>query len=325
MLKYLYKETGEIKKNLIRIEVAKKVLDLLPLFPHVEKNLRRQSLLRSSLFSARIEGNMLELSEVETYNSHSKNREKKEISNIASALDWTYSNTPRHITIDEILKLHALALSGISQDAGKFRNKPSAIFNQAGVAVHITSLPSQVPKLTDELILYINENKDHPVITASIAHFAFEKIHPFLDGNGRVGRLLTTLILHKAGYGFRGLATFEKYLSDHRESYYYFLSSEKKDITGFVEFFTESIATSAEQAIELLKNNKEEKAEDFLLPRRQEILAVIRDHKLVSFDFIRRRFMKVSSSALHNDVSVLLRKRLIKKLGDTRGVLYAFR
>ena len=66
----------------------------------------------------------------------------------------------------------------------------------------------------------------------------------------------------------------------------------------------------------------QEKPEDTLLPRRQEILAIIRDHKLISFDFLKRRFYKVPASSLHYDLKMLQKKGFIKKLGVTRGVLY---
>lgn len=65
-----------------------------------------------------------------------------------------------------------------------------------------------------------------------------------------------------------------------------------------------------------------EQLSDELLLRRQEVLAIIKDHRLVSFDFIRRRFSQMSASSLHNDLRVLKRKGFIKKVGSTRGALY---
>lgn len=63
--------------------------------------------------------------------------------------------------------------------------------------------------------------------------------------------------------------------------------------------------------------------EDQLLPRRKEILETIKDHKLVSFDFLRRRFMRIAPSSLHYDLRQLAKKGFIRKLGVTRGVVYA--
>ena len=96
----------------------------------------------------------------------------------------------------------------------------------------------------------------------------------------------------------------------------------KRDITDFVEFFLEAIAVSAEKAVEQLQASKED-ATETLLPRRQEVLTIIKDHKIVSFNFLKRRFQKVPDSSLHYDLKMLINKGFLKKLGATRGVLYA--
>lgn len=321
---YRYQTNQQIQNNLIRIEAAKRVIEFLPQLPHIEESLRHKSLLKSSLFSARIEGNTLGIHEVEDQQLDSEDREKQEIFNLLHALQWIYgADAPKQVTVTSILKLHEIIMKGLASDAGYLRTEPSAIFNQAGVAVYMPPPPSMVKKLVEELVALSETFTDHGVIKAALVHFAFEKIHPFLDGNGRVGRLLSTLVLKNAGFDFCGLATFEEYLHEQRDAYYSALSITGKDITEFVEFFTDAVATSAEKVIALLQDKKEEKLEDRLLPRRQEILIIIREHKLVSFDFIRRRFARVSESTLHYDLKMLLKQGFIKKLGSTRGVLYS--
>jgi len=322
-INYTYRKTKEIEKNLIRIEVAKRITDLLPQLSHIEESLLRRSLLKSSLFSARIEGNKLQIEEIQNIEKvAAKNREKIEVFNILQALKWIHSRqAPKKINVNLIFKLHKIVLQKLSADAGRLRNEPSAIFNQAGVAIYMTPPPSELPKLIDKLIA-ITKTREHAVIKAGIAHFTFEKIHPFLDGNGRVGRLMSTCILKNSGYDFRGIVALEEYLSDHREEYYDLLAIQKKDITGFVAFFTEAITLSAEKAVGELQASKEDSS-DTLLPRRQEILSIIKDHKMVSFNFIKRRFQKVPDSSLHYDLKTLTNKGFIKKLGTTRGSLYA--
>lgn len=324
---YTYRKTENIEKNLLRIEVAKSVLELLPQLPNIEDTLRRKSLLKSSLFSARIEGNTLEIEEVQSESSqNSKQKEKKEVFNILKTLKWIHSeDSPKNLTINSLLKFHEMVMDALTMDAGHLRSEPSAIFNQAGVAIYMTPPPSLLQKLLDAFITIVNDSKEHSAVNSAIAHFTFEKIHPFLDGNGRLGRIISAYILKNAGYGFRGLATLEEYLNNNRETYYYHLSNSSKDITEFVEFFTNAIGSSAELAISNLKDIKEEKPTDTLLPRRQEILAIIKDHKLVSFNFVKRRFPTISTSSLHYDISSLLKKGFIKKLGSTRGVLYSLK
>lgn len=321
-INYKYRKSSKIEKKLIRIEVVKKVIDLFPKLSHIEEHFRHKSLLKSSLFSAKIEGNRLEIEEVQN-DWKNKSREKKEVFNILQALRWIHStHSQKKITTNTILKLHKFVLKDLSESSGKFRTEPSAIFNKAGFVVYMPPSPLELPTLINQFITNSKISKEHALINSAIAHFAFEKIHPFLDGNGRVGRLLSIFLLKNLGYGFRGLVVIEEYLSSNREEYYDLLANSKKDITDFVEFFLDAVLESAEKAIEELQNTKEEKATDSLLPRRQEIIAIIKDHKMVSFDFLKRRFYKIPDSSLHYDIRVLIKKGFLKKLGDTRGALY---
>lgn len=323
---YTFTKNTTIENNIIRIEAAKRIITFLPQLPNVEEFLRKKSLLKSSLFSAQIEGNTLRIEEIERQKAYRNiTQEKQEVFNILRALEWIHiDNHPKLITPEILLFIHKMVMQDISIDAGKFRTEPSAIFNQAGLAIYMTPPPSKISQLLMELIS-LSKREEHPALVAAISHFAFEKIHPFLDGNGRVGRLFATLLLKNAGYSFRGLAVFEEYIQENREEYYDTLNLSSNDITDFVVFFTTALAVSAEKVIDQLQKQKEENPEDTLLPRRQEILAIIREHEFVSFDFIKRRFTKVPESSLHYDLKMLLKKGFIQKLGATRGVFYRSR
>ena len=325
-LDYRYRKTKKIKDCFQRLEIARKVIDLLPQLPHIERNLRRQSLLKSSLFSARIEGNKLDYEDIRfaSERSKTKNLEKIEVFNILDALRWLYSpQSLKKLSKGFILRLHKIVMRDISPSPGVFRKEASAIFNQAGIAVYVPPPPNEIFQLIEKLISCINSSSTPPSIKAALFHFTFEKIHPFLDGNGRVGRLLSTFILKQDRFDFRGLVSLEEYFEKNRQLYYDLPAITKTDITRFVEFFLEGLAEQAEKTIADLKDIKEERPEDTLLPRRGEILAIIRDHEMVSFDFIKRRFFKVPDSTLHYDLRRLMEKGLIKKLGSTRAVRYA--
>lgn len=323
-LDYIYKKTPEVEKHLHNLDVFKRLIDLLPQLPHLEENLRRKTLLKSSLFSAKIEGNRLNLEDVDfDSNIRSSNIEKLEVYNILHALNEINSREiPQKLDRDFILKLHKIVLKDISADAGHFRIEPGAIFNQAGVAVYITPPPNQIGELIDKFIEQVSSSQEPGPVNSAISHFSFEKIHPFLDGNGRVGRLISVYILRNSGYGFRGIVSFEEYLNDNRQTYYDLLASTKKDVTEFVEFFLEALNNQAEKTVESMKNIEKEKPEDSLLPRRREILEIIKDHGMVTFDFLRRRFYKIPDSTLHYDLKMLQKSGFIRKLGTTRGVCY---
>ncbi|EKD65503.1 MAG: hypothetical protein ACD_50C00069G0003 [uncultured bacterium] len=324
-LDYFYRKTPLIEKYLHNLDVLRKVVDLLPPLPHLEENLRRKSLLKSALYSAKIEGNRLKLDDLNANYSYtnSQSLEKKEIYNILHAAKKIYAEKSVSIlNADFILELHQMVLKDIAPDAGNFRTEPSAIFNQAGVAIYMTPPPNKIKELMNKLIKQVNNSREPGPVNAAVSHFIFEKIHPFLDGNGRIGRLISTYILHKHDYSFRGLASLEEYINNNRQTYYDLLSLNQKDITGFVEFFLEALNNQAELAVESIKYTPSEKPEDTLLPRRREILEIIRDHQTVSFDSLRRRFYKIPDSTLHYDLKKLQETGFIRKLGTTRGVLY---
>ncbi|SRR5260221_1581470 len=319
-----WKKTSEIEKLLLRIEVAKSLIQLLPSLPHLEQRLQRESLLKSSLFSAKIEGNTLSFNQIESIGTVSpKEREKKEVANILKATTLV-RNIHDDLTLEEIKKIHAVVMDGLSEEAGKLRKEPSAIFNMAGVAVYMTPPPSQIIPQLKELFQLINfpATSTFALVNAAISHYQFEKIHPFLDGNGRVGRLISAFHIKKSGYDFKNLVSPEEYLLENRDRYYYGLSLPKTDITEFVVFFLTAIAVSSEKVIEKLQNKKEELVEDTLLPRRAEILYTIREHTMMTFDELRRRFLRVGERSLHNDLMILVKMGLITKLGATRGAVY---
>jgi Fic family protein len=315
--------TPEISSYLQRIEAAKEVIDSFPIPPEVETNIRRQSLLKSSLFSARIEGNPLTLDDLS--HKSSNDLKKREVMNILRGLEFINERGARDITQPVITQIHERVMSELinKEYYGKFRKEVSAIFNAAGIAVYMPPPPSQVNYLMERLLKFINSDKEQFIpIRAIIAHYTFEKIHPFVDGNGRVGRLLLQAVLQKSGYGMKGLLSVEEYLDNHRSDYYRALEDTERDITGFVEFMLLAITDTADKAKKLVLTKEKLTPQDYLLPRRAEILNIIKDHTVVNFDTIRRRFMAVNERTLRYDLKKLQDSGLIRKLGTTKGVYY---
>lgn len=318
-----YTLTPKISRLLQSIEASKEVINSIAIPPEIELNIRRQSTLKSSLFSARIEGNDLTLSDLDA--TPSKNQKKIEVFNILKALNWISERHLKDIALKDILQIHAFVLNDLSekQNLGKFRSEVSAIFNAAGIAVYMPPPPSQVQSLIERLLKFINSSKEPFIpIKASLAHYIFEKIHPFLDGNGRVGRLLLQAVLKRDGYDMKGLLSLEEYLDNHRSSYYSALEDPERDVTGFIEFMLEAIDETAKKARELVLQKEKLDATDYLLPRRAEILNIIREHQMVSFDTIRRRFVAIPERTLSYDLKKLQDANLIRKRGATKGVCY---
>lgn len=318
-----YTFTTAISDSLQQLEACKQVLDTIHIPPEIEVNIRRQSILKSSLFSARIEGNPLTLAEMTT--TPSKDQKKQEVMNILRGLQIVQKRGRKDISISFIKELHAFVLKDLSTtlERGKFRTEVSAIFNSAGIAIYLPPPPRQIPSLMEKMVKYANSSKEQFVpIRAVLTHYAFEKIHPFLDGNGRVGRLLLQAVLEKTGYGMKGLLSVEEFLDKNRSDYYDVLSLGEKDVTDYVEFMLKALAVTSEEAKKLALQKENTKPEDFLLPRRAEILNIIKDHKMVTFDTIKRRFLQINDRTLRYDLKKLQDGGLIKKRGATKGVYY---
>ncbi|MBI4058491.1 Fic family protein [Candidatus Gottesmanbacteria bacterium] len=315
-----YVLTTKISQLLSSIEASRAVIDAYPLPPEIEANIRRTSSLKSSLYSARIEGNPLTLEEME---NPSRTQKKQEVFNILKALNWLRQEEKKDMTLTSILKLHMLTMKGLTEECGRIRTQVNAIFNSAGIAIYIPPPPRQVTLLLERLVKFATSTKESLVpIRAVLAHYTFEKIHPFLDGNGRVGRLVMQKVLAHGGYSMKGLLSMEEFLDTHRSTYYKILESPERDATDYVEFMLEAIDTTARHAKEQVIQKQRAERADYLLPRRAEIYYVIKDHRIVSFDQIHRRFMAVNPRTLRYDLKKLQEGRFIRKRGTTKGVYY---
>ena len=254
--------------------------------------------------------------------SPSSSQKKAEVFNILKALGYLRRRESKDFSLNDLLELHGITMKGLL-DAGSLRKEASATFNQAGIAVYLHPQPKDIRKNLDKLLKYMNSDKEKFVpIRAALAHYTFEKIHPFLDGNGRLGRLVLQKVLMHGGYGMKGLLAFEEYIDNHRSEYYRSLEEPEKDCTDYLAFMLEAVAKKSTEAKELVLAKKESSVEDYLLPRRSEIYSIIKDHKLVNFDTIKRRFARVNSRTLRYDLKKLQEKNLIKKRGATKGVYY---
>lgn len=299
-----YQITPEIVALISKINALQIYFSSITIPSHVKQKIQRVSLLKSSLFSARIEGSS----------------KKKEITNIIRA--QKYINKNKEITIKDLKKIHSEVLRDLSPDAGKLRTEPSAIFNQAGVAVYMPPPPDEISTLLTKLLKYINSQDNFHLITALVSHLVFEKIHPFVDGNGRVGRLLISAILKSKGFEENLTVPFEEYLDENKSDYYYFLDTGLEKTNDYLIFMLNAYLTQAEKIKTELDIELSQKDNLLLPPRQEEIHQIIKDHKIVSFDQIRRRFLKIPERTLRYDLMKLVKKKAIVKIGQTRGSYY---
>lgn len=319
----LYQITPEMLNLIAKIDSYRHFFTSIDIPLLVKDKLQRISLLKSALFSARIEGNPLTFENIKT----SADKQKKiEVFNILSALNYlkTQLELSNKITIKLILSMHSIIMKNLGFLAGAFRDEMSAIFNQAGVAIYLPPSPQKINMLVNKLLQYINNSQEKfPLIQALLAHLVFEKIHPFIDGNGRVGRLLIYAVLKSKDYDFNLFVPYEEYLDSNKNDYYYYLDLGLKDANSYLLFMLKGFLRQLEKLKESFNQELNKKEELLLLPPRQEeIYQIIKDHRVVSFDFVKRRFLKIPKRTLRYDLKKLADNGYIIKIGKTRGSCY---
>ena len=316
-----YTLTREITQLLSEIEASRAVIDAVEIQPEIETNIRRRTTLSSSLFSARVEGNNLTMEEL---TPGSKLQKKAEVFNILKALEWLRGREKKDLTLTDVLLLHKITMKGIHEDAGKWRTESSATFNSAGIAIYMHPPARQAQKFFMKLLKFINSEKEPLIpVRAALAHYSLEKIHPFLDGNGRTGRLIFQKVLMQGGYGMKGLVALEEYLDNHRSEYYRALEEPEKEVTDYIIFMLQALSEASKKAVKLVLASKENfSPEDVLLPRRSEIVKIVKDQRMITVDMLVRRFLSVNPRTLRNDVKRLVDAGFLAKLGTTRGVYY---
>jgi fido (protein-threonine AMPylation protein) len=177
-----------------------------PLPPDMLRQLAEDLRLQLTYHSNAIEGNTLTLQETRivleagvTIGGHPL-REHLEATNHAAAFDHLMTLTDLHtpFSLDSVLYLHYIVMSGIDPSAGRFRQRAVYIRGAPLTPPH----PEAVPDMTASWLEWLDGDglEYDPIVRAALAHHAFEAIHPFVDGNGRVGRLLLNLLLMRAGY-----------------------------------------------------------------------------------------------------------------------------
>jgi Fic family protein len=200
--------------------------------------LHRENRVRTIYSSLAIEGNTLSLHEVtavlEGRVVAGRQEEIKEVKNAYEAYDKIMTLNP--YAVGDFLKAHKLMTQGLVKESGRFRSGDVGVFD-GDKAVHIGARPQFVPQLIEDLFRWAKESELHPVLKSAILHYEIENIHPFADGNGRMGRLWQTLLLAQWNAIFAWIPM-ESVLYQNRPRYYQAIEDARKaDDSGiFVEF-----------------------------------------------------------------------------------------
>jgi Fic family protein len=264
-----------------------------------------------------------------------------EVSNYVAALDHGLKRIRGGFRISNrlIREIHAVLLSrgrGSGKEPGEFRRSQNWIGGtRPGNAVHVPPPHLLVPDCMGLLERYIHTPEAGPaLIRAALAHVQFETIHPFLDGNGRVGRLLITLMLCDAGILQEPLLYLSVYLKEHRDRYYDLLDRVRRegDWETWVEFFLNGVTTTATEAVGTARRLLEIFTEDHDLiattgRRSSSALRVheaLKAHPLASLQDLSSR-TGLSFPATSAAMSTLVDLNVARELtGKRRGRVFAY-
>lgn len=276
MLEPKYLITPQTLSNMTEIAEIKAIIERSRVLPLNEAQLRRQAILRMAHTSTSIEGNKLAQFEVgkviEGKAVRAPQKDILEVENYYQALKMLEELTKSKsaITLDEILKLHQRVTNGLveKEKTGKFRPADVYVLDDLGDGREVLRFKAppanQVKELIEDLLMWLRESKKegiHPIIRAGVLHLQFVTIHPFTDGNGRVARLLTQLLLYRDGWDFRKILVLEDYYNRDRISYY---NAENKaqgknyredmDFTFWLEYFTSGFLVEARKGLEQIQS-----------------------------------------------------------------------
>lgn len=205
--------------------------------------LRRVNRIRTIHGSVAIEGNILTEEQItailEGKRVIAPPREILEVQNALKAYEKLLGWNPRKES--DLLKAHAVLMADLLEDAGKYRKKSAGIMGKEGV-IHIAPPADRLPYLMKQLFGWLKETKVHPLIAGAVFHYEFEFIHPFADGNGRMGRLWQTLILSRWNPVFENIAV-ESMIYAYQPDYYAAInrSNAENNCAPFVEFILKVI------------------------------------------------------------------------------------
>ena len=214
--------------------------------------LRRTNRIRTIHGSLAIEQNTLTLEQVTAVlNGKQVLAPPKDIAEVKNAYEiYERLDELDPYSVDDLLIAHGIMTRGLVDEAGMFRSKPVGVVDQEGHVLHFGTLPQYVPDLVMELLDWVKSSDVHMLIRSCVFHYEFELIHPFADGNGRVGRLWHTLLLSKWNPAFAWLPV-ESIIHDRQEAYYAAInaSNDAGESTVFIEFMFSAIKASLMDAI----------------------------------------------------------------------------
>ena len=300
------KISGQLERYAIRMEQE----DTL--------RLRRANLIKTIHSSLAIEGNTLSEGEVQAVLEGKKViAPLKEIQEVKNAIK-TYELYPKlnPFSIQDLLLAHGTMMSGLFDEAGMFRKGGVGVFN-GDKPIHIAPPADRVRDLMSDLFGWLENADDHLLIRSCVFHYEFEFIHPFADGNGRIGRLWQSLILGRLNPIFEHLPV-ENMVYSNQQDYYHAInrSSDLGDSGPFIDFMLEEILNSLVD--HQGKSNADIADEKGLNYQQQRVLGYIRADRHITAAKIAAD-LDMSARQIERMLADMKAKGIIRRIGANRN------
>ena len=261
----LFRISNRVTAALTRIERARGFLDAAKLSEDWLAAMRSRALLLEAHHTTHIEGTRLTLEQAERLFAgkavpEADPDDARELLNYRDAFEFVsgYLNDGGPVTEGLIREIHQRLVAGVRGGAahpGEYRRVQNYVANSnTGRIIYTPPPPLEVSPLMTELVAWLNApTQIHPVLASGIAQFQLVHIHPFVDGNGRTSRLLSTLCLYRAGYDFKRLFSISEYYDRDRASFYAAIQGVRDqgmDLSGWLDYFVEGLATQMDEVRE---------------------------------------------------------------------------
>lgn len=295
---------AEISEQIGRI----KVLSHGNLNPHLRKGNR----IRTIHSSLAIEHNSLSLEQVTAIvdGRHilGNPNEIREVKNAYDAYEMELSLDP--YSVKDLLKAHRVMMEGLIPENGKFRSGGVGIFD-GDVVVHMAPPARLVPGEIEDLFAWYRSSEIHPLIRSAIFHYEFEFIHPFADGNGRMGRMWHSLLLGKWNELFYWLPI-EELIRSRQQEYYDALgkSDREADSNAFVELMLEIILDTLKETS--VVGNAESDEPNMLSPSIRKLMEALGNEELSAVEIMERLGISHRPTFRKNYLNPALEQRLIE-------------
>lgn len=332
MVNTKYKLSKKLLENISSIERLYGQLESQVVPRELLLNLEKHNLVKSSFSSNSIEGNPLSQEEVTNLILGGRvpaNRDEKEVKNYFNILKQI-GKEYNSLDIDTILKIHKELLVGVEgQIGGEIRNREVVVGNPASDGnIVIKHEPpkhtrKEITKLLEELVDWTNISEELPILKAGIYHHEFVYIHPFVDGNGRVCRLSTTLLLDRLGYKINKYFVLDDYYDIDRIQYSDSLhSADSGDKTEWLEYFTDGVKYSLQSALAKIAEGLKSISFDMRPTNREkDVLELIKKYKEITSSDVSKD-LNISRQQAFNLLDSLVSKGYLEKQGITKNSFY---